>query len=81
MTMTAIASALQEEIHRIAPDIEVDSIDRDADLREEFDMDSMDFLHLVTALGKRFNLKILEADYPRMRSYNDLCSYLDEKTA
>ncbi|NND90297.1 MAG: acyl carrier protein [Granulosicoccus sp.] len=76
--MNATQRAVQEELHRIAPDIEFESIDADEDLREEFDMDSMDFLHLVTALGKRFGVPMPEADYPRMSSYNALCSYLDE---
>lgn len=78
--MTTTQYAVQEELHRIAPDIEFDSVDTDEDLREEFDLDSMDFLHLVTALGKRFGIPIPEADYPRLSSVNALSSYLCEAT-
>ena len=77
--MSQSATALAEELYKIAPDIEPDDIDRSADLREEYDIDSMDFLNLVTALGKRFQLEMPEADYPRMQTFNDLVAYLDEQ--
>ena len=79
MTQDEIETALREELHRIAPDIEIDEIDRDADLREEFDIDSMDFLNLVTALGKRLGAEMPEADYPRMGTFEALKAYLVEQ--
>ena len=79
--MNGTQGAVQEELHKIAPDIEFDSADTEEDLREEFDLDSMDFLHLVTALGKRFGIPIPESDYSRMSSVTALCSYLDEVTS
>lgn len=71
-------TAVAEELHRIAPDIALEDIDRDGDLREEFDIDSMDFLTLVTALGKRFGHPMPEEDYGRMGTFNDLVAYLDQ---
>ena len=81
MTQADIETALAEELYKIAPDIALDDIDRKEDLREEFDIDSMDFLNLVTALGKRFDLPMPEADYPQMASFDDLIRYLAEKSA
>ncbi|MBT8414593.1 MAG: acyl carrier protein [Boseongicola sp.] len=81
MTLSQTATALAEELYKIAPDIDLDDIDRSADLREEYDIDSMDFLNLVTALGKRFQLEMPEADYPRMQTFDDFAAYLDEKTS
>jgi acyl carrier protein len=75
-----IETALSEELHRIAPDIGLEDIDRTQDLREEFDIDSMDFLTLVTALGKRFDLDMPEADYPKMQSFEALLDYLRART-
>lgn len=76
MNQNQIASVVTDELNRIAPDIGMDEIDRSADLREEFDIDSMDFLTLVTALGKRFGIDMPEADYPQMRSVEGLIQYL-----
>ncbi|MBW4706207.1 acyl carrier protein [Roseobacter sp. YSTF-M11] len=80
MTHADAETALREELHRIAPDIDVAQIDADADLREEFDIDSMDFLTLVTALSKRLEIEMPDADYPRMQSFNALVLYLAGKS-
>ncbi len=74
-------ATLAEELHKLAPDISVGEVDRDADLREEFDINSMDFLNLVSALNKRFNIPIPESDYPRLSSFSSAVSYLAEKAA
>lgn len=81
MTQTDIEALLERELHRIAPDIEIEEIDRDEDLREEFDIDSLDFLNLVTALGKALNTPMPESDYPQMETYNEMIAYLTQKTA
>jgi acyl carrier protein len=81
MTEQDLSKALTEELHRIAPDVSPDDIDPTEDLRDECDIDSMDFLKLVTALGKRFNLEMPEADYPKMRSFESLVHYLRAKIA
>ncbi|MEP1329913.1 acyl carrier protein [Pseudophaeobacter sp.] len=79
MNTDELERILTEELYRIAPDIDLAEIDRSADLREEFDIDSMDFLTLVTALGHRFELEMPEADYPKMQSFNAILAYLKSK--
>ena len=81
MTRDDIQDALTAELHRIAPEIEIDAIDRTADLRDEFDIDSIDFMNLVAALGRRFELEMPEADYPMMDSFDRLLDYLTKRTA
>lgn len=80
MTRDDAEIVLSQELHRIAPEIDLDDIDHSADLREEFDIDSMDFLTLVTALSKRLDIDLPEADYPRMRSFDAMATYLVGKT-
>lgn len=81
MTEIDIESLLRTELHRIAPDIEIEDVDRDEDLREEFDIDSLDFLNLVTALGKAFSTPMPEADYAKMGTFNEMLAYLTQKAA
>lgn len=76
MNAQDIEIALNDALHRIAPDIARADIDPDAELREEYDIDSVDFLTLVTALGQHFSLEMPEADYAQMDSYTALLSYL-----
>ena len=80
MKASNIEAILQEELHRIAPDIDIEAIERDEDLREEFDIDSIDFLNLVIAIGKRFKIELPEADYPKMDTYNAMIAYLKESS-
>ncbi len=79
MNPTEADKVLAEELRRIAPDIDVAAIDRSGNLREEFDIDSMDFLNLVTALNKRLGIPIPDADYPRFATFSGAVAYLAEK--
>jgi acyl carrier protein len=80
MNAEKLEAVLAKELRRIAPDVEITEIDKDGDLREEFDIDSMDFLNLVTALSKQFSIEMPEADYPRMATFNAMVTYLREHT-
>lgn len=81
MNPQEIEAAVAAELRRIAPDMDISDMDRNADLREQFDIDSMDFLNLVIALGKRFTLPIPEKDYPRLANLSALVAYFEEKLA
>lgn len=76
--MNTIKTVVQEQLHRIAPDIDLSQIDESADIRDECDIDSMDYLHLIIALGKHFNIAIPESDYPKISSLDSLCRYLED---
>ncbi|MFO8126919.1 acyl carrier protein [Yoonia sp.] len=80
MTDQDIRALVARHLGRIAPEIPFDSIDPAEDLREECDIDSMDFLTLITALGKDLSLPMPEADYDQMRTLDDLLDYLHRKT-
>ena len=76
MAKDAILAAAQEELTNVAPDLADETIPSDADLREVFDLDSMDFLNWFTALHRRLGVDIPELDYPRLRSLDDVAIYL-----
>ena len=81
MTDDSIRTLVATQLGRIAPDIPFDSIDPTEDLRDECDIDSLDFLTLITALGKELSLPMPEADYDQMRSLDDLVTYLQSHAA
>ncbi len=66
-------------ISEIAPEAEFDDLDADEGLREQLDLDSMDFLNIVIALHEALGVEIPEADYPRLFTLNDAIGYLREK--
>ncbi|WP_417674417.1 acyl carrier protein [Roseibium sp.] len=78
MTREEIEAVLRAEMHKIAPDIEIDEIDRQEDLRDEFDIDSMDFQNLVGALSKRLGIAMPETDYGQMGSFDAMLDYLTD---
>jgi len=80
MTTRELEHTVAEELMKIAPDIEFSDVDLDEDLREEFDIDSMDFLKLVSALCTRLEISIPESDYPSILTVSNLSQYLEEKT-
>ena len=65
-----------EEIGKIAPEVDSASVDPEGDLREAFDLDSMDFLNLMTALHARLGIDIPEADYAKLFTLNKALIYL-----
>lgn len=77
MTRDEIAAIVADELEQIAPEVDIDLVDRSGDLREEFDIDSMDFLTLVTALHERLGIDIPEADYNKLGSLDAAVSYLE----
>lgn len=80
MTMDQIKDLVLRAIGEIAPEADVDDIDPDEELREQLDIDSMDFLNIVTAIHEETGLDIPEADYPKMASLNQCVAYLKAKT-
>lgn len=76
MTSLDMSIHIANAIKRIAPEIDLLDIDPDEDLREECDLDSMDFLNLLADLKQQTSISIPESDYPKVRSYNQLLAYL-----
>jgi len=77
LTADEIRNALFAALRTIAPEVEPSTIDPHADLREEVDLDSMDFLNLVLAMDRDLNVSIPESDYPRIRTLEGWVTYLD----
>jgi len=78
-TQQNIQQTILEAIQEVAPEIEQDDIDVDEDIREECDLDSMDFLNYLIALKKSTGVSIAEGDYSQVNTFNKMLSYLSEK--
>jgi acyl carrier protein len=79
MTRDEIRQTIVDALRRIAPEADAAGIDPAATLREQFDLDSMDFLNLVQALHKRLGVSIPEADYAQLFSLDAAVSYLESR--
>ena len=79
MSEIEIDKIVLEELNNIAPEVDLATIDPAADLREAIDIDSMDFLNLVTALHHRTGIEIPEIDYPKLVTLSGMVAYLEAK--
>lgn len=76
MTREEIRSRVLAELSRIAPEVEAESLRARRPLRQEVDLDSMDWLNFLLALEKAFGVAIPERDYRRLNTLDELLDYL-----
>lgn len=76
MTNEEIKDLILEIIEEIDDEAEFDDLNPDAPLRDQLDLDSMDFLDIVMELRKRHQLQIPEEDYPQLATLNSCVTYL-----
>ena len=79
MTPDDLKRVLIDELTRIAPETDQASIAPGAALRDQLDLDSMDFLNFILALHQRLGIDIPEADYPHLYSLDGAVAYLATK--
>lgn len=79
MTDAEIRQLAAELLSDIAPETDPSSLSGDRDIREELDIDSMDFLNFIVALAKRTGLTIPEEDYPRLFTVDGIVAYVREQ--
>lgn len=60
----------------IAPEADLDALPGEARMRDELDLDSMDFLNFISGLHERTGLDIPEADYPMLFTLDGAVAYL-----
>lgn len=81
MTNDEIRAAVAASFRQIAPDVDLASVDPVEDLREEADIDSMDFLNVLMELEKRTGVAIPEADYGEVDTLEKLLAYVAARAA
>ncbi len=79
MNATQVRQIVVDIIADIAPDEDVTSIDDKISLREQLDLDSMDFLDIVMELRKRHKVEVPQEDYPKLATLESCVTYLSPK--
>lgn len=77
----SIESTVVDALLDVAPDLERGEIKRGIDLRQDLDIDSMDFLNFIIRLHERYGIEIPEADYPRFATLEGCVEYIGERLA
>jgi acyl carrier protein len=81
MTDDKIRQAIIGIIADIAPDEDTSNIDSAVRLRDQMDLDSMDFLDIVMELRKRYGVQVPDTDYQNLATLDSCVEYLRDKMA
>ena len=76
MTRDEVAAAVLRALGEIAPEADPASIEPDAALRDQLDLDSMDMLNFAIALHTTFGIEIPESDYPKFATLSSAVDYV-----
>ena len=79
MNETEIRARVIEVLGTIAPELDPAELAPDTDIREQLDVDSMDFLNFVIGLHKAFGVEVPEADYRKLQTLDGCVAYLAAK--
>jgi acyl carrier protein len=81
MTGSDVRQIVIDIISDIAPDENLDNLKDEISLREQLELDSMDFLDIVMELRKRHKVEVPTEDYPKLATLASCVSYLTPKMA
>jgi acyl carrier protein len=75
----AIRSKVVAIIRSVAPEVEEGELADGRPLREQVDLDSMDWLRVIVGVHEQLAVDIPESDYGKLRSLDDWVGYLRPK--
>jgi len=77
MKAEEIRSMLIEVMQEIVPDEDLSNLKGDIRIRDQIEMDSMDFLDVIMELRKRYNIVVPEDDYMELSTLDSSVAYLE----
>lgn len=80
MNEDAIKSAIIEAILQIAPEVEAEEIESDANIQRSLEIDSFDFLKILTALHEKLGIEVPESDYAEVDTLNRMTRYFSSRS-
>lgn len=81
MNQQELLDAVFSTLKSIAPEVVENDIAADQPLRNQVDLDSMDWLNFLIGLHHKLKVDIPESDYGKLRTLNELLEYLRLKVA
>jgi len=81
MTASQIRAVILEVIGQILPDEDLNKLKVDVRIRDQVEMDSMDFLDIIMELRKRYGIEVPEEDYLNLATLDSAVAYLEPRMA
>jgi acyl carrier protein len=74
-----IRAMILEVIANIVPDEDLSNLKGDVPIREQIELDSMDFLDIIMELRKRYGIEVPEDDYMELATVDGSVAYLEPR--
>jgi len=75
MTKEEIKKKIIEQIYEIAPEHEGETIPENENIQRSLEIDSFDFLNLLTALNDELGVEVPESDYGEVDTVEHMADY------
>ena len=79
MSREEVVQLIMEIIREIVPTEDLSDVDPDIPLRDQLELDSVDFLNIVMELQMRYQLEIPEDEFIELTTLNRCAAYLGPK--
>lgn len=79
MTADEIRARVLHCLTRVVPEADPASIRADVPLRDQLDIDSMDFMHFVIELDEALHVAVPESDYAEIATLDGCVRYLSAR--
>lgn len=76
MDKETLTRLILDTLTAVAPDVDPGALDPEVSFRDQFEIDSVDFLNFVLQLEKVLGIRIPEIDYPKLSGLNGCLAYL-----
>lgn len=81
MQQNSLVARILAVLKDVAPEADLDRLDPRHCFRDQFDLDSVDYLNFVMALEAAFAIRIPDADYPKLSTLAGCVAYLERAAA
>jgi acyl carrier protein len=77
MIASQIRAVILEVIGQILPDEDLSNLKGDVRIRDQVEMDSMDFQDIIMELRRRYGIEVPEEDYVKLATLDSAVAYLE----
>lgn len=79
MTREEVRQAVVQALLAVVPEARAEDLDAAEPLRDQLDIDSMDFMNFVVALDEALGVAVPESEYGRLATLDACVDYLGER--
>jgi len=79
VTRDELRQAVLGVLKDIAPEADLSRLAPDAPIRDQLDIDSIDFMRFLIGINEKLHVDVPEADYQKVASLNGMLQYLGDR--